>query len=545
MRVIVGIALLATLRANVGWLDRDVEFVPGIVHGGLQTPLLTIRPKDRTISGLPTPVPQYLTAVLIHGISASKSVMIPLGLRLAHDGIECHLLDLPGHGQSNDFFSPSAAEQAIQEVLNSLKGSAPFPDSLQSGKPNRQVVIIGHSLGGSLALRVAHRNPESCVVALSPAAALVTPSSPSRQLLVLGEFDLPTVQKGSAFTFEKASGIPLPSKLTPGFWMTKDGLKKLVVLPWMDHTSTILRKGAFEQIHTWLRNVFPGYLSTQQNRWDEVWLKLGLCVVSLWLVALILDLTVDLFDLLFGPAMCGKPAMQGLKGSASNHFEDLWQTLRINAIQLPPPITGLWSYLLAAFLAVCILFIVNPLKELRLLGGGFMASFLCFSGLSLLVMKRPCGISSGRVWLDLLKVMPAFGFMVYQLGPEFTRSFSHLTLCPQRVWRIPWVFITVFPFFLADEWTSRIECRGLGRLSRWCFHLSSRCTLAIALLFGVFILKNGEFLVVLILPALTGLSILCWLYSGLVYDRTRSLWASAFWSALATGWFVSVFFAQQ
>ncbi|HVN77999.1 MAG TPA: hypothetical protein VMW38_03290, partial [Terriglobia bacterium] len=391
----------------------------------------------------------------------------------------------------------------------------------------------------------AHKNPESCVVALSPAAALVAPSSPSRLLVLVGEFDLPTVQKGSAFVFERASGILLPSRLTPGFWMTKDGLQKLVVLPWMDHTSTILRESAFEQIRTWLRTGLPDYLSTQQNRRGEVWLRMGLCVVSLWLVALILDLTVDLFDLLFGTTMGGEPAKHRPNGSAMSRLGEYYRTLPFIARWLSPPIAGVWPYLPSALLAVSVLVIANPFKGLRLLGGGFMAGFLCISGVSLLAMKRPRALSLARVWLDLLKVTPAFGFVVYQLGPVITKSFSDLTLHPGRAWRIPWILISVFPFFLADEWTSRVECRGLGRLSRWCFHLSSRCVLAIALLFGFLILKNGEFLVVLILPALMGLSILCWVYSGLIYDRTRSLWASAFWSALAAGWFLSVFFPQQ
>ena len=184
--LVAGLTLLGALQALIAWSDQDLEFASRVVHGELQTPLLTIRPISQIPSGSPTPSSRPLVAVLIHGISASKSVMIPLGLRLAHAGMECHLLDLPGHGQSTETFSPSAALQAIHEVLNSLKNDKPLHDRLYAADSVRQVVIIGHSLGGSLALKATRGDQGACVVALSPAAATVTPSSPPRILRGFG-----------------------------------------------------------------------------------------------------------------------------------------------------------------------------------------------------------------------------------------------------------------------------------------------------------------------------------------------------------------------
>ena len=75
-------------------------------------------------------------------------------------------------------------------------------------------------------------------------------------------------------------------------------------------------------------------------------------------------------------------------------------------------------------------------------------------------------------------------------------------------------------------------------------HLASRFVLAITLLLGFFVLRNGQFLVVLILPGLLLTSLLCWCMAAWIHRETDSVAASALFAALSTGWFFSVFFAQ-
>jgi hypothetical protein len=76
------------------------------------------------------------------------------------------------------------------------------------------------------------------------------------------------------------------------------------------------------------------------------------------------------------------------------------------------------------------------------------------------------------------------------------------------------------------------------------FHLSTRFILAITLLLGFFVLRNGQFLVVLLLPGLLLTSLLCWCLAAWIHRKTGSIAASGLFGALATGWFFSVFFAQ-
>ena len=55
------------------------------------------------------------------------------------------------------------------------------------------------------------------------------------------------------------------------------------------------------------------------------------------------------------------------------------------------------------------------------------------------------------------------------------------------------------------------------------FHLASRFILAITLLLGFFVLRNGQFLVVLILPGLLLTSLLCWCMAAWIHRKTAAL----------------------
>ncbi|MCI0424072.1 MAG: hypothetical protein L0312_33495, partial [Acidobacteria bacterium] len=84
----------------------------------------------------------------------------------------------------------------------------------------------------------------------------------------------------------------------------------------------------------------------------------------------------------------------------------------------------------------------------------------------------------------------------------------------------------------------------LGGARLMLFHLSTRLILAIVVLLGFFVLRNGQFLVVLILPGLLLTGLLCWGLTAWIHRKTGSVAASALFASLATAWFFSVFFAQ-
>jgi hypothetical protein len=198
----------------------------------------------------------------------------------------------------------------------------------------------------------------------------------------------------------------------------------------------------------------------------------------------------------------------------------------------------------AAALAILVLVRINPWERLGLLGGDYLTGLLSATGLLGLVVLRPDWKRSENELRALFCSFLAWLILVLGCSPWITTEFVHLDLSSTRLWRLPWISLSVLPFFLLDELVSRRSLQGLGTARIVMFHLSTRFILAIALLLGFFVLRNGQFLVVLLLPGLLVTSLLCWGLAAWIHRNTGSVAASGLFGALATGWFFSVFFAQ-
>ncbi len=105
-----------------------------------------------------TAVAEKIVCLLIHGFAGSTVEMEPLARALETEGFEVIRLTLPGHATSIDDFSRTffpdwraAAERACEEEIGR----------------GRRVVVIGHSMGGSLALHLAQRYDLAGVVTLA------------------------------------------------------------------------------------------------------------------------------------------------------------------------------------------------------------------------------------------------------------------------------------------------------------------------------------------------------------------------------------------
>ena len=203
-----------------------------------------------------------------------------------------------------------------------------------------------------------------------------------------------------------------------------------------------------------------------------------------------------------------------------------------------------WTYAFAAALAILFLMRVNPWERLGLLGGDYLTGLLCATGVVGLATLRPDWKSANNEWRAVLCSLLAWLILVLGCLPWITTEFVHLDMSSTRFWRLPWISLSVLPFFLLDELVSRRNLQGLGSARIVMFHFSTRFILAIALLLGFFVLRNGQFLVVLILPGLLLTSLLCWCLAAWIHRNTGSVAASGLFGALATGWFFSVFFAQ-
>jgi pimeloyl-ACP methyl ester carboxylesterase len=95
--------------------------------GGLRVPALHLLPDE----------PQG-SALLVHGITASKESMLCLAEALAESGLECLALDLPGHGRSPHPFERQRLRPAIRLAAHTLHARGEID------------LYVGHSLGANV-----------------------------------------------------------------------------------------------------------------------------------------------------------------------------------------------------------------------------------------------------------------------------------------------------------------------------------------------------------------------------------------------------------
>ncbi len=100
--------------------------------------------------------------VFVHGAGFTHHIWIQQGRALAHDGWNMLAPDLPGHGQSGGTPLASVAEMADWLV------------GLLDAAGCRQAVVVGHSLGGLVALEAAATKPQrfAALVLIGTAAAI-------------------------------------------------------------------------------------------------------------------------------------------------------------------------------------------------------------------------------------------------------------------------------------------------------------------------------------------------------------------------------------
>ncbi|MCI0625198.1 MAG: alpha/beta hydrolase [Acidobacteria bacterium] len=559
--------VLLLLHQVIAWQNRDLAVEVRAEPGNGEVALLNIRPAGRSPQSLPVKV------LLIHGLSASKSAMRQMAAELARWGADCFLIDLPGHGASPARFSLRASATATDRAVRQLL----FRGSEGGATSPQPVVVLGHSFGARAALGAAKNEPRiAAVIALSPATESFTPEDPVPLLILLGEFDFPFVRRGAAFLYEQATGVRLPKLEEPGQWQSPRGPCRLVVLPWTDHTQTLFKAGSLREIKMWLGAVSPEIGEAPFSPWAS-WARIQLRAIF----CVLLFLSWIPLVALLARAIMAAPSGGGRRESVRPYSDatedetrsplargDYRKTLGVPAglsvtrfmpsraklafrgsrpslsSQPAARFPLLRVYAFAACVAAVFLLLTNPWKRLELMGGDYLTGFLCVAGVAGLAMLRPAWKDAGAYWRALLCSLLAWLILAAGCAPRVTAEFVHLDLNAARFWRLPWIALSVLPFFLFDEYVCRASLPGLGGARLMLFHLSTRLILAIVVLLGFFVLRNGQFLVVLILPGLLLTGLLCWGLTAWIHRKTGSVAASALFASLATAWFFSVFFAQ-
>lgn len=511
-------------------MEKDLEWNTRTIQTKYQTPVINVRRglPSKTLPGLGPQNPPRL--LFIHGLSASKSAMMQMAVEMAQSGADCYLMDLPGHGASRERFTWEASRRAVQEISEWI---LQLPESNPNGSPNIDFFLIGHSLGGGLAIEAAQENTGvTGVIAISPAAVPVRRNSPPHLLILYGENDFPFVQRGAAYLFEATTCVAIHPLNDLRRWDTPGGSHRLVVLKQTEHSGSLFLPQAYREIKMWInRTTGNSALDFHAHSSPEARavIKALLCIAALaaWFPS---------FSLL-SQVLLGQPSQD--KASTE---------IPLTTAEPPDsPATGFQiygAYAVFSFLTLIILKGFNPWVRLHLLGGGFLCGFLSIIGVALFVWKTPSvqalDLSRRYVFCGLA------GLLLLVLYPfeMISNHFANLELTFLRAWRFPIITLCTLPFFLWDEWVFRTFLKLEGNWHLVIHFLSTRLILVASLMLGFFLLNNAQFLILLILPGLAIMSLLNWIGSGWVFSRTQSCAASALFSSLVTGWIFSAFFAQ-
>jgi dienelactone hydrolase len=186
---------LAHLRSRLAFESFEVA-----VEDAADVPLTRVRLADR--ESLST---RFL---LLHGYVANRSQLLHLAQVLATAGGEVYVLDLPGRGDNLGEVSdrPSTGPNATMPTPNETRAATAVIHYINRrfGVRRDHLVLVGHSMGGGVALDLAHRIRPAATVSLAGLRRPVSPENPPNVLFITARFDIPALQRAADEMYEQA-----------------------------------------------------------------------------------------------------------------------------------------------------------------------------------------------------------------------------------------------------------------------------------------------------------------------------------------------------
>lgn len=439
--------------------------------------------------------------ILLHGLSANRRIMQPLGQRLAAAGLRVYLADLPGHGDNTEPFSLGRAEQCAAATVESLvrRGEIAL----------EHTVLVGHSMGGAIAVRLADRFPAAATIAISPAPTSPPRRMPSNLLILSAQFDMARLKEAGGELLRAAGG----ERAQPEDFHQRRAVKFQVV-PRSTHTSLLFDQRVADLSTEWARSALnlppPGTAAP----------SLAVTGGALGLAGLLL---------LFPLTATGLATVLRAAGS---------ETPR------PHPAAGrlLVGSAAAALLAVGVLNFWVPLRALRLLAGDYLASALLLAGAALLVLLGKEARASFDVnWRAVSLACAQGAVTVLAFGAWLNWQLTDAWMNVARWLRFFPAVVASLPYFFAEE--VAVGPPGAGRdWQRMGTFLALRLTLWLAMIFALFAFGSGQILILLLAVYLAVVSVLQRWGADAVRRRTGSATAAAVFGAILAGWFLAAVF---
>jgi pimeloyl-ACP methyl ester carboxylesterase len=170
------------------------------VEGAPAVPVTRVRPRDRE-----SPIARFL---LLHGYVANRSQLFHLAEVLAAAGGDVYVADLPGRGDHPGVVSerPPGGPNATMATPNETRAALAVVHHLNRhfGVRRQQLILVGHSMGGGVALDTALRIQPAAVVSLAGLQRSVSPGNPPNALFITARLDVPELRRAADTMVEQS-----------------------------------------------------------------------------------------------------------------------------------------------------------------------------------------------------------------------------------------------------------------------------------------------------------------------------------------------------
>jgi pimeloyl-ACP methyl ester carboxylesterase len=460
-------------------------------------PVTLLEPRQATLN----------SALLFHGLSADRRIMEGFGDYLAREiGLRVYLFDLPGHGDNTDRFSFLGADHCARVAVESLIRASEIDP--------KRTILVGHSMGGAIVIRVADREPVAATIALSPAPMPLPRRMPANLLVFSAQYDLP-VLKRAAQTLAQAAG---------GERRAADDFRQerafdLEVMSFSDHTSLLGDPRVFRLAGDWIDSALDDANQNPKGhneayRYENFMPLMGLLAILL----------------LFPFFATAAAKALGLPGNDSRAAGPLARLVLAEGAA-------------CALAGVLILTVWIPAAFVRLYTGDYLASLLLIVGILLLALNWKAARQVLQVDLRALIVAVLIGFsVILGLGAWLNWQIADLWLNLPRWLR----FVVLLPiasiFCFAEEVLLGPVGKGRSRTLRFALAFALRAELWLACLFSYYALASGQVLILILVASLALLSILQRLATDALRLRTGSATAAAIFGAILAAWFMAAIF---
>jgi len=456
--------------------------------------------------------------ILFHGLAANKKIMSFIAQGFALQGLRVFVPDLPGHGRTPGPFSFERAETCGDSFVKQMIG--------RGAVDPKRTILAGHSMGGSIAIKVAARVSVAGVIAISPAPMVTTygveksmliftnpPPIPAHTLVLSGSLEPRSIRESARYLLSgenAASG-------------------KYEVISYATHAGMLLN-----------RNVVA-----ESQRWAAQPLGIDASVKippRLPLIGGVAGL-IGIF-LLAGPFLreaLGKSSLPSVAQGSSAGQAQAYDAMAVRRQDISVRVIA--EFVAFAFVAVLILRVWNPFGFVHLFEGDYLAGFLLIAGVGLLAAHYK---KIATLWDFNGKHLIGAAFAAVVV-PLLIYAWLDLTLTeawitPARWLRFPAVLLLALPFHAAEELALGPAMRTRQSKTRLAYALVLRAVMWGVLLMGIAALHNGEILLALLAPYVALFCLFQRTGMDVVRSSTGSALAAAIFGAILLAGFSVVVF---